>query len=186
MASITNWMCSSRSTPSSAAPSTTSSRFTPRANALSFIFFRTERASTSCTLRDGRTSAVAVIRPVSSSTANSALAMRVHARNAGIVGVPEDGLEDVLGPAARAQDAHALGRVLLGRRVRGVGKALVVEVVHEARQPPALGDPRRTSPRRRASPPRRRACASAANRWPCTRGRARAFPLGRGASGVGG
>src|SRR5262245_8839255 len=48
----------------------------------------------------------------------------------------EDGLEDVLGPASLAQQAHTRRRVFVGRRMRGVRKALVVEVVDETRQPP--------------------------------------------------
>ena len=75
MASMTNWMCSVRSTPKSAAPRSTSSRLTPRAKPLDFIFFLTllaVRSVTPC----GRTSAAAVIRPASSSQAYSALSMR--------------------------------------------------------------------------------------------------------------
>ena len=62
-------MCSDNSMPSFAAPSSMSSRFTPAANALSFHFLRTELTFTSRMDLLGRTSAVAVMRPVSSSTA---------------------------------------------------------------------------------------------------------------------
>ena len=46
-----------------------SSRSTARANALSFIFFRTDCGVTSATALLGRTNATAVMKPVSSSTA---------------------------------------------------------------------------------------------------------------------
>src|SRR5436309_525610 len=55
-----------------------------------------------------------------------------------VEGVAHDRVEDVLRPAARAEDPHALARMLLGGRVLRVRKALVVEVVHEPRQPPAV------------------------------------------------
>ena len=131
-------MCASRSTPSSCAPSITSSRFTPLANALSFIFFRTDFASTSWTLFVGFTSAVAVIRPESSSTANSVRAMRVSRGDAAVRRVAKNGLQNVLWPAALAQKSHAPRRMLLGRRVRGVRISLVVEIVDQPGQPPPL------------------------------------------------
>src|SRR5437762_3561950 len=56
-------MCSSRGTPSSSAPWRTSSRFTPRANALSLSFFLTEETSRSERLFDGRTNAQATRKP---------------------------------------------------------------------------------------------------------------------------
>ena len=68
IASMTNWMCSSRSTPKSAAPRITSSRFTPFANPFVFIFFLTLDAVRS-PIPVGRMSAVAVMRPVISSHA---------------------------------------------------------------------------------------------------------------------
>src|SRR5687768_368761 len=68
-------MCSSSGTPSSSAPWRTSSRFTPRANALSFSFFLTEDTSRSAKLFDGRTSAHATRNRHSSPTANSTLAI---------------------------------------------------------------------------------------------------------------
>ena len=70
IASMQNAMCSSRSTPKSAAPFTMSSRCTLRAKALSFIFFRTDLASTSASDFPGFTSAQAVMNPASSSQAN--------------------------------------------------------------------------------------------------------------------
>ena len=92
---------------------------TPRANALSFIFFRTDRASTSCRLFDGRTSAVAVISPVSSSTANSVFAISVRAVRRCIVAWPRIACSTSLGTAALAQDPHALGGMLrVGRCAR--------------------------------------------------------------------
>src|SRR6266702_4284484 len=74
---ITKAMWSSSGTPSSSAPWRTSSRFTPRANALSLSFFFTDATSRSAKLRDGRTSAQATRKPHSSSTANRALASGV-------------------------------------------------------------------------------------------------------------
>src|SRR2546425_1179086 len=74
---ITKAMCSSSGTPSSSAPWRTSSRFTPRANALSLSFFFTEETSRSPRLFDGRTSAQATRKPHSSSTANNAFASGV-------------------------------------------------------------------------------------------------------------
>src|SRR5207253_8472061 len=74
---ITKAMCSSSGTPSSSAPWRTSSRFTPRANALSLSFFFTEATSRSPQLLDGRTSAQATRKPHSSSTANNAFAIVV-------------------------------------------------------------------------------------------------------------
>src|SRR5262249_28475834 len=68
-------MCSSRSTPISAAPLMMSSRFTLRANALSFIFLRTDLASTSANDLLGFTSALAVMNPASSSQANNAFSI---------------------------------------------------------------------------------------------------------------
>jgi hypothetical protein len=52
--------------------------------------------------------------------------------------MPEDGLQDVFRVAASAQQAHAFRRMLPGGRALRVGIALVVEVVHQAGQPPAL------------------------------------------------
>ncbi|TMG69819.1 MAG: helix-turn-helix transcriptional regulator [Chloroflexi bacterium] len=60
---------SSNGTPRSSAPRSIISRLTARANALSFIFLRTDAASTSRTALDGFTSATAVTKPQSSSTA---------------------------------------------------------------------------------------------------------------------
>ena len=74
---ITLPMCSSSGSPSSAAPSCRSSRFTPRANALSFIRFTTDFASRSRTLLLGRTSDAAVTNPASSSQAKSVFSSRL-------------------------------------------------------------------------------------------------------------
>ncbi len=71
IASMTNWMCSVRSTPKSAAPRSTSSRLTLRAKPFAFIFFLTLDAVRSVT-PFGRTSAAAVTRPANSSQAYSA------------------------------------------------------------------------------------------------------------------
>jgi len=56
-------ICSSSGTPSASAPLAISSRFTPRANALSFHFFFTDEISTSASFFDGRTSATAMTTP---------------------------------------------------------------------------------------------------------------------------
>src|SRR5579859_2110911 len=69
IASMQNAMCSSRSTPRSAAPLMMSSRLTLRAKALSFIFLRTDLASTSASDLLGLTSAEAVMKPEISSQA---------------------------------------------------------------------------------------------------------------------
>src|SRR5439155_21526472 len=74
---ITKPTWSSRGTPSSSAPCRTSSRFTPRANALSLSFFFTDETSRSPKLLDGRTSVHATRKPHSSSTANSVRASGV-------------------------------------------------------------------------------------------------------------
>jgi len=66
---MTSAVSSSKGTPRSSAPASIISRLTARANALSFIFLRTDDGSTSATRFDGRTSATAVTKPQSSSTA---------------------------------------------------------------------------------------------------------------------
>ena len=48
-------------------------------------------------------------------------------------------LQHILRVTTRAKHPHALGRMLIGGRVRVVREALVVEVVHQPREPPALG-----------------------------------------------
>src|SRR6185503_16687884 len=77
MASRTNAMWASSSTPSSAAPFTMSSRLTFFANPMLFIFFFTESTWTSASFFSGVTSAHATRNPDSSSHANSARAMSV-------------------------------------------------------------------------------------------------------------
>ena len=67
MARMQKSMCSSTSTPISAAPRIISSRLIARANALSFSFLRTLFASTSAMLRPGFTYEHAVRKPASSS-----------------------------------------------------------------------------------------------------------------------
>ncbi|TMG46118.1 MAG: helix-turn-helix transcriptional regulator [Chloroflexi bacterium] len=69
MARTTSATRSSNGRPRASAPFNIMSRLTARANALSFIFFRTEEGSTSRTALDGLTSATAVTNPQSSSTA---------------------------------------------------------------------------------------------------------------------
>ncbi|TMC76303.1 MAG: helix-turn-helix transcriptional regulator [Chloroflexi bacterium] len=69
MARTTSATRSSNGMPISSAPFSIMSRLTARAKALSFIFFRTEVASTSRTAFEGFTSATAVTNPQSSSTA---------------------------------------------------------------------------------------------------------------------
>src|SRR5262249_47234149 len=77
MKPMTFAMCSSSGMPSAAAPSIRSSRFTPRANALSFIRFFTELASRSRMLLLGRTYDAAVMKPASSSHAKSVFSSRL-------------------------------------------------------------------------------------------------------------
>src|SRR5262249_59959110 len=69
IAAMQKAMCSSRSMPRSAAPLMMSSRLTLRAKALSFIFLRTDLASTSASDLLGLTSAEAVMKPEISSQA---------------------------------------------------------------------------------------------------------------------
>src|SRR5688572_1651941 len=59
-----------------------------------------------------------------------------RARDPRVRRVAEDRLEDVVGPAALAEYAHALTRMAHGRRVLLIWPALVVEVVHQAGKPP--------------------------------------------------
>src|SRR5581483_819539 len=77
IASMQVVMCWSRSMPNSAAPRVMSSRLTLRAKALSFIFLRTERASTSASDLLGLTSVMAVMNPASSSQAKRAFSRSV-------------------------------------------------------------------------------------------------------------
>src|SRR4029077_10914754 len=76
-ASRTISTCSSKGMPSASAPATSSSRCTPRAKALSFIFLRTVLGSTALSDLSGLTSAHAMMKPHISSTALSALRMLV-------------------------------------------------------------------------------------------------------------
>src|SRR4029077_3482281 len=68
-ASRTNSTCSSKGIPRTSAPAMSSSRWTPRAKALSFIFLRTVFASTELSDLSGLTSAHAMMKPHISSTA---------------------------------------------------------------------------------------------------------------------
>src|SRR5438094_7547770 len=77
MNAITLAICSSSGMPSDSAPAIRSSRYTPRANALSFIRFFTELTSRSSTLFVGRTSDAAVTKPASSSHAKSVFSSRL-------------------------------------------------------------------------------------------------------------
>src|SRR5258708_21108699 len=72
-ASRTISTCSAKGIPSASAPVTSSSRCTPRANALSFIFLRTVLGSTALSDLSGLTRAHAMMKPDISSTAFSAL-----------------------------------------------------------------------------------------------------------------
>src|SRR5439155_24304048 len=72
-ASRTFSTCSSKGMPSDSAPATSSSRWTPRAKALSFIFLRTVLGSTALRDLSGLTRAHAMMKPHISSTAYSAL-----------------------------------------------------------------------------------------------------------------
>src|SRR6266851_3343376 len=74
-ASRTISTCSSKGIPSASAPAMSSSRCTPRAKALSFIFLRTVLGSTELKDLSGLTSAQAMMKPHISSTALRALRM---------------------------------------------------------------------------------------------------------------
>ena len=139
-AASTNAMCSSSGTPSSAAPWMTSSRLTPRANALSLSFFltltRPRGPGGSATAAPGR-------RPPGTRTARPPRtapwpwACRAARRCSWRV----PGSPAASAPAARARPGCArpsAGCSSVGR-VRGVGIALVVEVVQQADQPPGVG-----------------------------------------------
>jgi hypothetical protein len=71
-----NATCSSKSTPSSSAPSRTSSRFTPAAKLGCFSFFFTDFGAMP-SMPVGLTSAQAAMKPESSSTAYSVFAIRL-------------------------------------------------------------------------------------------------------------
>ena len=117
----------------------TSSRLTPRANALSFIFFRTDLASTSCTLRDGLHERGGGDEP--RELVHGEQRLRHRRRRAGRCSSsawPRIASRMSSGqPRARRMRTPSLG-MLLGGRVRVVGEALVVEVVDQPREPPAL------------------------------------------------
>ena len=119
-------------------PSSTSSRLTPFANALSFIFFLTDFASTSCTLFVGFTSAVAVISPVSSSTAKSARAMRVSRGTPEYTAWPRIACRMSSGqPRCRRKLTPQAGCSSVAECDR-VRVALVVEVVDETGEAPTF------------------------------------------------
>ena len=69
MASITNWMCSSSSTPRSAAPRVMSSRLTAAAKPFCFNFFFTLEAVMPADAVRAAPCATAVMKPASSSQA---------------------------------------------------------------------------------------------------------------------
>ncbi len=76
MPRIVSAITSPISTPIMAAPFSITDRFTPAAKRASFHFFFTEEASMSRTLREGRISAEAFTRPVSSSMVKRTFSMR--------------------------------------------------------------------------------------------------------------
>ena len=119
-------ICSSSSTPSSEAPSTISSRLTPRANALSFIFLRTPATSTSWIEREGFTSVQAGQEARQLIAGKERTGQVRGARDACVERVAEDGGPHLLRPALLLEHTHTHPRVLLGR-----GMALVVEVVQQ-------------------------------------------------------
>src|SRR5579864_498395 len=117
-----NAMCSSRSTPRSRAPFTMSSRLTVRAKALSFIFLRTDFASTSANDFPGLTSAQAVMNPA-----------RTLAGDAGIFRVRHNRAANLVGIFALFQNFVALVRMLLR-----AGILFVIEIVDQSDHAPQV------------------------------------------------
>jgi len=97
-----------------------SCRFTERAKALSFIFFFTDAASTSNTLRCGFTYEMAVLE-------------RGFALHIQVVGVGENGAADLLVDAALRQNRLAFLRMLFER-----GMDLPVEIVQQSGDGPLV------------------------------------------------
>ena len=141
----------------SSQPSITSCRLTPAAKALSFHFLRMLLTLTSRMSLLGRTSATAVTRPVSSSTAYSALSRRVTRSSGRQRSVAENRPDVFLGQAALAQNRRPVHGMLLQRRVD-----LPVEVVQQADQAPGVGVFAISDGRIRAWRTRPPACACAA------------------------
>src|ERR1044072_3577744 len=174
-----NAMCSSSGTPSSSAPWRTSSRFTPRANALSFSFFFTEETSRSLKLLDGRTSAHATRNPHSSSTANNVFAIGVSP------GTPPGVRRPQTTPARGSRTPTPRAAAARKRPWSGAGSRPRPDVPRSASarhwetsrnrnraagpRAPRSPDPRRTLSRRRASRLPPRACAGAATLTACAR-----------------
>src|SRR5579864_5556576 len=117
-----NAMCSSRSTPRSRAPFTMSSRLTVRAKALSFIFLRTDFASTSANDFPGLTSAQAVMNPA-----------RTLAGDAGIFRVRHNRAANLVGIFALFQNFVAIVRMLLR-----AGILFVIEIVDQSDHAPQV------------------------------------------------
>ena len=133
MKAMTLATCSSSGRPSSAAPRRRSSRDTARANALSFIRFRTEagfeveHAPRWAHQRGGGDESGHFVAGV------QRLLEQAFPGDAAVVGVRQDRAHDPLGISAALQLLAPAKRVIGGRRV-----ALVVEVVQQRDRSPRL------------------------------------------------
>ena len=107
MAAMQKAMWSSSGTPSSSAPLVMSSRLTPLAKALSFIFLRTPATSTSWMDFVGLTREQAVRNPASSSQAKRVFVEMRYARHAGVFGVTQDSGANLFGPTLFGEDLVA-------------------------------------------------------------------------------
>src|SRR5881227_3757998 len=127
IASMQNAMCSSRSTPSAAAPWVMSSRLTLRAKALSFIFLRTDLASTSARDLPGFHQCGGGNEPGQLVAGEQCLLHGRHPGHVGIIGMGEDGAAHLFRISALFEDIVSHERVL-GRR----GIFFIIEVVQQA------------------------------------------------------
>ena len=131
IASMQNAMCSSRSTPISAAPLMMSSRLTERAKALSFIFFLTElgihlrQRLVGLDQRGGGDESGKLV------AGEQRFLQQALARNSAVAGVRQDRAANLFGHAALFQDLAALEGMVLGG-----GIFFVIEVVDEADEAP--------------------------------------------------
>ena len=158
MASITTWICSSRSTPSSSAPSHDVIPIDGGGERLLFHLladaFRLQSLNPfGAHDRAGADEAGQFV---------AGIECFVEERNAWRIGhlggMRLDGVDDVLRIAALGQY-----RGTLQGMVRQIGPAFVVEIVQQARRFPTCSHPRRSGGRRPAAPLRRPACAGASS-----------------------
>ena len=124
-------MISSNGIPSSSAPWMMSSRFTARANALSFIFFFTELTSTSWTLFDGPN-----IRHCHDESAQliDGVKRLFHwrlATDAGVTRVRKNRATNLVTPSVLAQPVHADKWMTFTRTLFDIWMTLVIHVVQQ-------------------------------------------------------